>query len=677
MNFKEINSCWIWRDSSEDPNQYVTFRQKINLDTVNAKLYICCDTNYAAYLNGNLVGFGQYLAYPENKYYDILDLEKAAIIGENTLVIDAYYQGIGTSCYAKGQPGLIYTVNADGKYIPNDNVMCRKTTGYKEGAVPMITQQLGPSFEYNASEISEFWTEAAILDNSPQLPISLRRRPIKKLKTDEYTDFKVCGNGIFKNNTDSDNPAERIYTALCAPGKTNDILNENKICIDKDNTYIIIDLGGEAAGYFTLDLKADDGVRIDAGFGEHLIDGRVRTKIGNRNFAFTYYTKNGENKFTNYFRRIGGKYLQLNFTNVSSPIEITYAGLLKAQYPVRENPMPNLSDSLDRKIYRTAVNTLKCCMHEHYEDTPWREQSLYALDSRNQTLFGYSAFEDNSQFIKASIELLGSSLGSDGFFDLTAPSTGKLTIPSFTTAWLIWLAEYINHTNDKSFLLLQENRIRKIVTTFERRLKDNLLPLPKGERIWNFYDWEEGLSNVNDKETDVLFNLYFCLALKKLIIIEKHIRDKDLILLTRKLYKRVKNAVNKVFFDSKECIYYTFADDKSHVCKLSQALALCSGVAKQKAKLREKLVHDNNLVDLTLSTKQFEYEALSDNLKKYGDYILNDIRRIWGEMICQGADTFYETSKGAADFDNAGSLCHGWSAAPVYWYRVLFGKKLS
>lgn len=39
-------------------------------------------------------------------------------------------------------------------------------------------------------------------------------------------------------------------------------------------------------------------------------------------------------------------------------------------------------------------------------------------------------------------------------------------------------------------------------------------------------------------------------------------------------------------------------------------------------------------------------------------------------MLKRGADTFWETDKGADDFSRAGSLCHGWSAVPVY----MFGK---
>ena len=35
-------------------------------------------------------------------------------------------------------------------------------------------------------------------------------------------------------------------------------------------------------------------------------------------------------------------------------------------------------------------------------------------------------------------------------------------------------------------------------------------------------------------------------------------------------------------------------------------------------------------------------------------------------MLRNGATTFWETEKGEADFDGAGSLCHGWSAIPLY-----------
>ena len=182
---------------------------------------------------------------------------------------------------------------------------------------------------------------------------------------------------------------------------------------------------------------------------------------------------------------------------------------------------------------------------------------------------------------------------------------------------------------------------------------------------------------VENKNADALINLYLCLALKKLRQIEKFFRNKDLILTIHRFYKQLKRCINETFYDKKEEIYYTFDNDKNHRCQLAQALAICSDVAPNKRKLRKKLATDKTMIEATLSTRQFVYEALAQNLKVYGDYILNDIRRTWGKMICEGADKFYETIEGAAAFEDAGSLCHGWSASPAYWYRILFGKNYS
>jgi hypothetical protein len=47
-------------------------------------------------------------------------------------------------------------------------------------------------------------------------------------------------------------------------------------------------------------------------------------------------------------------------------------------------------------------------------------------------------------------------------------------------------------------------------------------------------------------------------------------------------------------------------------------------------------------------------------------------------MLFHGATSFWETLLGGADFGGAGSLCHGWSAVPIYFYHAyLLGIKPS
>ena len=57
--------------------------------------------------------------------------------------------------------------------------------------------------------------------------------------------------------------------------------------------------------------------------------------------------------------------------------------------------------------------------------------------------------------------------------------------------------------------------------------------------------------------------------------------------------------------------------------------------------------------------------------KRYKVIVLADIERQWGHMLDEGATSFWETILGEADFEGAGSLCHGWSAVPIYIFTKL------
>lgn len=87
--------------------------------------------------------------------------------------------------------------------------------------------------------------------------------------------------------------------------------------------------------------------------------------------------------------------------------------------------------------------------------------------------------------------------------------------------------------------------------------------------------------------------------------------------------------------------------------------------------LRRKLADKNNgMVETTLSHSIYKFEALLQEPDKYADAVFRKIEEDWGYMLYHGATSFWETIKGAEDFSNAGSLCHGWSAIPVYFYQA-------
>ena len=70
--------------------------------------------------------------------------------------------------------------------------------------------------------------------------------------------------------------------------------------------------------------------------------------------------------------------------------------------------------------------------------------------------------------------------------------------------------------------------------------------------------------------------------------------------------------------------------------------------------------------------KCFCYDAmLKTDSEKYSNYIFDDIEKTYTPMLEYGTGTVWETEDGEKDFDNAGSLCHGWSALPIYYYHTL------
>lgn len=92
---------------------------------------------------------------------------------------------------------------------------------------------------------------------------------------------------------------------------------------------------------------------------------------------------------------------------------------------------------------------------------------------------------------------------------------------------------------------------------------------------------------------------------------------------------------------------------------------------EETAIIAQKLVN-GDLIPAALSMKVFRYDTLllADEAK-YSQYILDDMRRDFKVMLDNGATATWETIDGAVAFDDAGSLCHGWTALPVYYFNRL------
>ena len=679
----------IWTKRTDEPNQYGLFRQTFTLDALpqEARLRIRADSRYAAEINGRWLPAQQYADYPFYPVYDDIAIPADWLKqGENVLLVLGYCQNEDSSTYRKGEPSLIYELTAQGRVLAASGpaTLCTEQTGFVSGAVEMFSGQLSYSFRYDAEQAAcPAYRPAIIL---PDETAAYHPRPIPQLLTGEPVPAWITAQGVFRQSGEEES-GRRMQAAWLRHKPFGEIARGSALlpseegtvlaCDEGDGLYVLLDLGKEQAGYLLLDMELPAPCRVDGGFGEHLEDLRVRTAVGGRNFAFTLHLEAGRSRFFWPVKRLGCRYLQLHVE--SRQVRLFYAGVRPTEYPVAAGHMPAGLSGLQRRIYEVSVDTLRRCMHEHYEDCPWREQALYAMDSRNQMLFGYDAFGE-TVFPRENLRLLGLGLREDGLLELCAPARVPTDIPSFSLVWITALEEYHRHTGDRAFIREMLPVMRRILAAFASWERDGLVQNPSG--YWGFYEWAPGLDGISedgtrqitrDGEADAPLNAFYAMALRAAEALFTALGEADEAASIGEKRRTLSAAYRQAFYSPEKAAYRlsTAADCQEVYPELVQALTLCADLgaddAQQEA-LAHRLPGGEFRPAVTLSHRIYYYQALL----RYPDLIpeaLRDVEAYWGPMAFAGATTFWETAEGAADFADAGSLCHGWSAAPIYVYH--------
>lgn len=623
-------SKWIWADCEVTADQYTEYLDSLGKAEGQTLINISCDSDYTLFVNGEYAASNQYGDFEHYKIYDTVDLTSYLTREENSVKILVHYFGTDTQRYRKGAAGLIYEVVRDGEVIAHSDeaTLSRLSPTYVSGQKRLITGQLGFSFTYDAAMENEEGYRPSVTVNKAA---RLFKRPTEKLKVLPPVSIKS---------------------------------------IKKEPYGYLIDLGREVVGFARLEIFSDCEQLITVSYGESLDDGRVRMEIGARRFCFEYRTRIGKNSFTNYMLRLGCRYMEVI---CAYPIKIDYVGILPQIYPVEELPC-KISAKAERRLYDASVNTLKLCMMEHYVDTPWREQCLYAFDSYNQMLCGYYAFADkNKEYARASLKLLSEDRREDGLLSICSPCGIKLTIPSFSLYYIIAMKEYAQHTGDLSLVAEYSRKMEEILDEFLRNSDTGgLIMRFTGAEHWNFYDWSEHLEGSLCKSDEAIPDLVInCLFVMALDCYE------DMCNMTASPFKYggTANELRKLIRTEfgKEGGMLTHRRDSEEYTALGNSLAVLCGAFRgdEAIALCDKIAF-GKATPSSLSMNIWKYEAmLRTDAKRYREYILGDIRVNYKPMLEANSDTVWETSEGSVAFDNAGSLCHGWSAVPIYIYHRL------
>ncbi|MBQ4107881.1 MAG: family 78 glycoside hydrolase catalytic domain, partial [Clostridia bacterium] len=540
------NCKWIWLHNEEKKDEYVDFAAEFEVAECNGvTLDISVDGNFEAYLNGKLCAFGSCADYPNYKFYDSFLLDKFAKTGKNELKITVWHTGVSSSIYATSNAGLIFKVSQkeNDLLISNEDVLSRQNANYVSGACKQMTVQMGYSYKF---------------DNTAKSKL-----PYQK--------------SVAVDKTSCVNP-RKIENLVLLP--------RADAKIEDDGKKLTIDFGRETVGYIDLEFESDAVQELTVAFGEHFDDeGKLPRIIENRDFSIEFTAKKGNNQFLGMMRRIACRYIEIEH---ESPIRLGYIGIRPVVYPLNKKKA-GFANELHKRIYDTCVYTLECCMHEHYEDCPWREQALYSLDSRNQMLCGYIAFEEY-RYARYNIILLSKALN-NGFLRITSPTDNNAYIPFFSLTFIQQVYEYVEYSKDTTIL----DEVGAVLDAIINKCSDSIdesglipsFPAP----AWNFYEWSSGNGGYPYRlRYDTCFNamLLYVLPMYKKLGGKVEINEKAL-----------SESVKKLLLDTEKGLYKNSSDD-GRFSLVGNSLAILAGVGDKS--IARKLIDSREaLTDITLS----------------------------------------------------------------------------
>lgn len=622
------NSKYIWGENL-GPNSFLESYSQFEYNGGNCILNFSCDGDYTLFINGKYISSNQYGDYEHYKSYDEINITNYLSLGKNHIAILVCHFGAESQRYKKCKPGFIFEIIKDGKTLlaSGEHTLVRESKAYESGFSRLISRQLGFSYKYDSTK-EDSWLFGLGDSFKNAYPVDKKstfvKRPNKKLELGTL----IKGEIIYKN--------------------------ENRI---------LVDLGKEYVGLLSFLLNSSTEQLINVSYGEHLVNGRVPRKIGDRDFSIDYVAKKGKNEFTHYMLRFACRYLEIN---TQGEVFLDYLGIIPQFYPVKVKEC-NFLFGEEKAIYDACVNTLKLCMMEHYVDCPWREQCLYAFDSRNQMLCGYLAFEGgNFEYARSNLLLMSKDRRSDNLLSICYPCGINLTIPSFSLHYVTALWEYLSYSGDKSLIYEVNDKVISVLNEFKDNMTNNLVDSFKMDCHWNFYDWSDG----HDGRDASVFSVLNLLFYRALLDYKKICDTCQLVFPFDSILAPLKREIKNSFFH-KESGLFTYSLDNRKISTLACSLALLMGICtEEESQELASYLTSSNATEISLSVKCFTYDALLNyDRSKYKDYVLKSIKEDYLQMTETG--TVWETVKGHTDFDNAGSLCHGWSSIPIYYYHKL------
>ncbi len=717
------NAKWIWYDNHPGYdliNSWMQARRTFYLKDIPANTLICvtADTQYRFYVNGKHVNRGPARGFQISWPYDTVDITPFLKKGKNVIAAIVHNTGISTFQYIhQGYAGFLLVGKVGTENISaNLEWRVRPAPGFKR-VTTRVSIQLGFQEFFDASMDDDSWLFPSYDDSDWSRPYcmsvgsmpwhSLQEREIPLLRESVIIPQKLVSETVGRCKKDYEEITDVVSLFLrekkewrkpTQTFKKSNIGAVFSIPPTGAGNYraYCIDFGKETVGSLRIAAEGGDGKEI---IDTLICEGKeelspiirspeegCRIAFGNRLFLRAGKTEHEQ------FDYWGFRYLVIVVRNSRKKLKIRIR-LHAVGYPLEVKGKFQSSNEKLNKIYEISSWTQQCCMLDAYVDCPWREQAQYWGDAKIQAQNTFYLSADTKLF-KRGIKQIGIQEIPNGLTYAYAPAAWhRCILPDFTLTWIITHWDYYWQTGELSLFKQMTERIHRAFNYFFHMTDKNGL-LVCDDRYWLFLDW----SPIFKKSYSTLYNLFYLMALRKVIKLFELIDDRKSAQLYARREKTLGMAIERKLFDNKTKKFYgglswdnqPIAEDTPHVYSFAILLDLFPEyhqifLQEHLLPLIERAYPSIKKYDDDVSSVNFEVPDVPglpspffmfyifQALKKCGcmKEVISCIEQWWGAMVEKDLSTteeFWDAKPGMQ------SLCHAWSAHPiVHLSNILLG----
>ncbi len=476
----------------------------------------------------------------------------------------------------------------------------------------------------------------------------------------------------------------------CTASRRNNIENLPAYALKKDES-VCLDFGRHITGYVTLSLSSS-GSHLDAPAYLRLKFGEIPAEIIDKTEDYNGWISRSwiQEEFIHVDvlpaqitlpRRYAFRYMEIQVIDTSAKYQLRIEGVCTeavSSVCTEDVAVLHTGDEQLDKIDEVSIRTLAECMQDVFEDGPKRDRRLWLGDFRLQARANYETFRHNDLVKRCLYLFCGMPFNEDQLsaclFTDPEPDADDTYLLDYALFIVPVLLDYYEETKDMDTLKDLYPIAMQQIDYVLKGLDNHYLVVDKGEEFWCFIDWGDGLNKQASAQAVLIYTLRYGIRLAA------QLDDQTRISYLEEWMEKCRQAAIDHFWDAEQQLFVSGPDKQ--ISWASQVWMVLARVFDQE-KSRELLRHTIMTNPRIRMVTPYMYHHYVDALIRCGeeDMALEELKRYWGEMIHDGADTFWELynpyNKQESPYGSSivNSYCHAWSCTPTYFLRKFFAGK--